>query len=117
MRTIIAGSREGVTYEDVIQAVELCGWLPSTVICGGARGADALGEAWAESKNVPIEYFPADWNRYGRSAGPIRNSLMAQQSEALIAVWDGFSRGTKNMIELAAKHNLRIYIHRIKTRA
>ena len=113
MRTIIAGSREGVTYEDVIQAVKLCGWLPTTVICGGARGADTLGKKWAESMNVPIEYFPADWNKFGRSAGPIRNSLMAQNSEALIALWDGFSRGTKNMIELAAKNGLRIYIHRI----
>lgn len=117
MRTIIAGSREGVTYKDIVQAVEQCGWMPTTIICGGARGADALGDAWAKSMGVPVEYYPADWNQYGRQAGPIRNSQMAKNSEALIAVWDGFSRGTKNMIEMAAKNHLRIYIHRINTKA
>jgi hypothetical protein len=57
--------------------------------------------------------FPADWDRFGRSAGPKRNKQMAEYGDALIAVWDGESRGTKTMIEFARERGLQVYIHRI----
>lgn len=70
------------------------------------HGADYLGELYAESYNIPVKPFPAKWDRYGRSAGHIRNEEMAQYGEALIAFWDGSSPGTKSMIELAKQYGL-----------
>lgn len=68
------------------------------VVSGCARGADRYGEQWAESHGVPIKPFPAEWNRWGRLAGRIRNRQMAQYGDCLLAIWDGKSRGTANMI-------------------
>ena len=71
------------------------------------HGADYLGELYAESYNIPVKPFPADWNgKYGRGAGMIRNEQMAQYADACICFWDGISRGTKNMIDNANKYNL-----------
>ena len=57
-----------------------------------------------------VAYFPADWDKYGKAAGFIRNEQMAQNADALVVFWDGKSRGTKNMIELAAKYKLKVRI-------
>lgn len=110
MKTIIAGSR-GVTDSGLLEiAIERCGWEISSVVSGGARGADALGERWAAARSLPVEVFPADWNLHGKSAGYRRNEQMAKNAEALVALWDGVSRGTKHMIDLARKHNLRVHV-------
>lgn len=79
---------------------------------GEKYGADYLGEQWAKSKGYGIKLFPADWKNYGKSAGPIRNKQMADYSDALIAFWDGKSKGTKNMIELAREDGMPIVIVR-----
>lgn len=110
MRTIIAGSRDGINYDDLLSAVEQIDWNPTVVLSGTARGADRMGERWASENNIPVEKFPADWNRYGKSAGYRRNAEMAQNADALIALWNGKSRGTKHMIDLANKAGLKIYI-------
>ena len=114
MRTIIAGSR-GVTDVRVVeQAVRDCGWWPSTILSGGARGVDRLGEQWAGLYGLPVEQYPADWNGpQGRGAGHARNAVMAQHAEALVAVWDGSSPGTRNMIETAQQMGRRVYVHRV----
>lgn len=75
-----------------------------------AKGVDTLGEQWANINSVAVKRFPADWNKYGRGAGPVRNRQMSEYGDALIAIWDGKSRGTENMIEEARKRNLRIFI-------
>lgn len=75
-----------------------CGWIPTVIINGGAEGTDALGEAWADQRGMPCEKYPADWKRYGRGAGPRRNEQMAEVAEALVALWDGESRGTKHRL-------------------
>lgn len=111
MRTIIAGSRKNVTYEDLLEAIEFIDWAPTVIISGTAYGADQYGERWAKEKGLPIKKFPANWNTHGRSAGYIRNAEMAQNAEALIALWDGKSRGTKHMIDLAEKAGLEIFIY------
>lgn len=110
MKTIIAGSRAGPKYSDLTEAIKSCGWSPSVIVSGTARGADQLGEAWAVNNGVPIERYAADWAKFGRAAGPIRNKIMAQNAEALIALWDGKSSGTKNMIELAKTYGLKVYV-------
>ena len=83
------------------------------IISGCARGADSLGELFAEKYKLKLVQFPADWNTYGKSAGYIRNEQMAKYAVSdnnfgiLIAFWDGKSRGTKNMIDLAKKYVLK----------
>lgn len=87
--------------------------LPITeVVSGCARGADAGGEAWAKQRGVPVKYFPADWDKYGRSAGPRRNQQMAEYAEALIAFPGG--RGTANMVNQATERGLKVLDWRIQ---
>jgi hypothetical protein len=111
MKTIIAGSRSA-SREDVSNAMRNCPftYLVSTVISGTARGADTFGEDWALANEINIVRFPADWAKFKRAAGPIRNKEMAEFGEALIAVWDGRSPGTKNMIKNARHLGLKVYI-------
>lgn len=116
MRTIVAGSRDGVTQEDVDHAIENCGWSPSIIISGTARGADTMGEDYAARHNIPVERFPANWKEYGRSAGAIRNKEMAKNAEALIAVWNGHSSGTDHMIRTAEIDGLKVYIYNVRTK-
>lgn len=66
---------------------------------GCARGVDILGELWANENGVAIKRFPADWDRWGKSAGFYRNSDMADYCDAAIILWDGESRGTLDMID------------------
>ncbi len=73
---------------------------------GNEYGADFLGEVFAKKYHFPIEEFPADWNKNGKAAGPIRNEEMAKVATHLIAFHDGVSKGTKSMIENAEKYNL-----------
>lgn len=111
MRTIIAGTRDCTDKTRLIEAITVCGWVPTTVISGTARGVDKLGEIWAEEHSIPCERFPADWDRHGKAAGYRRNEQMANNSDALIAIWDGHSRGTKHMIDIAKRNGLRVYVH------
>jgi len=116
MRTIIAGSRGCTNKNYLLAALQECGITPTVVISGGACGADKLGEAWAAENGVPVELFPADWATYGKSAGFLRNEEMAKNAEALIALWDGESRGTKHMIACAKKHGLQVYVYLVYQR-
>ena len=111
MRTIIAGSRDFSDYSAMCSVLrDGYPWPITTVLSGAARGADQLGERWAKEHGVPVELYPADWTRYGRSAGYRRNELMATKADALIAFWDGQSRGTKHMIDLARRMKLYVYV-------
>lgn len=69
------------------------------IISGHAKGADELGERFANENNLLLDIYPADWHLYRNRAGAIRNAEMAQVSDCLVAFWDGESRGTKNMIK------------------
>ncbi len=113
MRTIIAGSR-GSTRASLRAALRRCDWITeiTSVISGTCRGTDQHGEEWAKSVARPVARFPADWDKHGKSAGYIRNKLMAENADALIAVWDGTSRGTKHMIDLAEAKGLRVLVYR-----
>jgi hypothetical protein len=126
MRVIIAGSRDITDYETIKRAVSESGFKITEVVSGRARGVDRLGERWARANDIPIAYFSADWdnvdtpgaviktNKYGKKynavAGHWRNEKMAKYAEALIAIWDGKSSGTKNMIDLARERGLKIFI-------
>jgi hypothetical protein len=113
MKLIIAGGR---TFTDYKKLKETCDHFlqdqTDIEIVSGAyyRGADKLGEQHAKERGYKLTKFPADWKRFGRAAGPKRNQQMANYADALIAFWDGKSRGTKNMIYLAKQNNLKVKI-------
>lgn len=115
MKTIIAGSRDA-TWEQVLDAVRACPWSRdiTSVISGGARGADKAGEGWAALMGYEVTKVLPDWGTHGRKAGVIRNREMAKQADALIAVWDGQSKGTKNMIVVSENMNLKVFVWRTK---
>ena len=117
-RVIIAGSR---SFNDYAVLRMACDKLlvkkklthHIVVVSGTARGADSLGEKYALERGYAVERFPADWQQYGKTAGPIRNRLMADNAEALIAFWDGHSTGTKDMITEAKKKGMAVRIYNI----
>lgn len=78
--------------------------------CYIAEGADQLAKRYARENNIKIDSYPPDWNKYGKAAGPIRNKQMAENADALVAFWDGKSRGTGGMIKLAEEHSLKIRV-------
>lgn len=110
MWVIVAGSRDITDFEVVKTAIEESGMNITKVVSGKARGIDTLGEKWAKLNDVPVEECPADWDRYGKSAGYVRNDEMAQIADGLIAIWDGKSKGTKHMIDLAHKEGVEVFV-------
>lgn len=120
-KIIIAGSRTFNDYELVRKTMStLFGNIsPSQmeIISGHCpSGADHLGEMFAERNGIRLTLFPADWNKYGKAAGPIRNKQMAEYVSSdgyLVAFWDGKSRGTKNMIEEAYRVGVTVKIVQI----
>jgi len=117
MKVIIAGSRFLVNEEawferldEFQEKLQRIAHIEITeVVCGMQRGADLIGKAWAESKNIPVKDFPADWDTYIKAAGPIRNKQMADYADEAIVIWDGESRGSKNMIETMKKLGKPVY--------
>ena len=115
-RVIIAGCRDFNDYELLREKWDyMLSKKKDThkviIVSGHAAGADALGEVYALERGYELETYPADWSR-GRMAGPLRNEKMARVSDALIAFWDGKSRGTKNMIDLANMKGIPVRIIR-----
>jgi hypothetical protein len=112
MKVIIAGSRDFDDYELLRKYCDhvLQNQTEIEIVSGTARGADQLGERYAKERGYPVKQFPADWDKHGRSAGYIRNEKMAKYGDALIAFWNGNSKGTEHMINLAKQYNLKIRI-------
>lgn len=112
MKTIVAGSHR---FDDFPLLRTYLDFFfhdqpPSIILSGGARGADKLGERYAISEGIAINLYPANWDKYGVSAGYKRNEEMAKNGDRLIAFWDCNSIGTKHMIELAETYKLEIDI-------
>jgi hypothetical protein len=114
MKVIIAGSRTCNDYNVLEKAIKDSKFNIDTVISGCAQGADKLGEKWAKNNDIAIMKYPADWNKYGKKAGFLRNIEMAKPSDALIILWDGKSTGSKHMIDIAKKYKLHIYVFYFK---
>lgn len=106
-KIVVAGTRTFNDYEllETELITVLKGKKPSevTIVSGGARGADSLGEKFAREKRCWLKVFSADWDGFGKSAGYRRNAEMANYADACIVFWDGKSKGTKHMIDLAEK--------------
>lgn len=114
MKVIIAGSRTVTDMETVQKAIEESKFEIKEVVSGCAKGVDTLGIVWAYNNNVPVAPYPANWEVNGKRAGFLRNQSMADYSDALIAIWDGKSRGTADMISRAEKKGLKLYIHLVE---
>lgn len=127
LRIIIAGSRDFNDYKllktsirDILKNISLESIGKIKVISGTARGADQLGERFSKQFKLEVVKFPADWNRFGKSAGYIRNEEMAKYSVKdgnygmLVAFWDGESRGTRHMINLAKRHGVEVHVIKYK---
>ena len=116
MRLIIAGGREFNDYELLKEKVDYLlrhkKGETIEIVSGKARGADSLGERYAKDNGYTVKEFPADWNTHKKSAGYIRNQEMANYATHCICFWDGESKGTKHMIDIAKKENLSLRVIR-----
>lgn len=110
MRVLVCGSREfndKELMEDVLEELYI-----TCVIEGEARGADTLARKYAEGHGIPVDAFPAQWDVYGKAAGPIRNTQMLRigKPELVVAFWDGWSKGTRNMIKIAKQAGIAVKV-------
>ena len=109
LKVIIAGSRDIRDYSLVFSILEkIMSLTIEEVVSGCANGVDSLGERWAEENNIPVKHFPADWDKHGKAAGPIRNCQMAAYADAAVVIHNG-SRGSKHMIETMKKLGKPVY--------
>jgi hypothetical protein len=112
MKLAVVGSRDFNDYEllksrlDIIHKLKII----DLIISGGAIGADSLSEKWAKENRIPSKIFLPDWNTYGKSAGFKRNVEIIYNSDAVIAFWDGLSKGTQHSINLAKEYKKPIAI-------
>ena len=116
-RVIIAGGRDFNDYDRLKRKADSLLTVKArtsdiVIVSGHAKGADTLGERYAKEKGFGLELYPADWEAHGKAAGVMRNKRMAEVADALIAFWDGQSRGTWNMIEEAEARKLPIRVIR-----
>ena len=114
VNVIVAGGRDFENYNLIESELDkLFGDNQDvTVISGKALGADTLGEQYATSKGFKIDEYPANWKKYGKRAGMVRNKQMADNANMLVAFWDGKSKGTGNMIKEARKKKLKVKVVR-----
>ena len=113
-RVIICGGRDFSNYDLLkercdyyLQNKKECNII---IVCGKARGADTLGEQYANERGYAIEYYPADWDKFGKSAGFIRNKEMVDVADEVIAFWDGASHGTKHTIDIANEKGINVKV-------
>ena len=113
LSTIVAGDRNFTDYafvEECLLEIQSEDWEFSEIVSGGARGVDFLGEQFAREHGIEVRVFEAQWERYGRGAGPIRNDEMAQHAQALVAFPSPGSKGTKSMIAIAKGKGLLVKV-------
>ena len=118
-RIIVCGCRDFNDQSKIYNTLDeiLTSYSDIEIISGHAKGVDTIAEHYAREHNYPCRIFPADWNKYGKKAGPIRNSQMLKhallETPIVIAFWNGKSKGTHNMINQAKEKNVQTYIEYI----
>lgn len=112
MKYIVAGGRRFSDYAMLRNVLDGLIDEQDVILSGCASGADGLALRFATNFGYACEKYPADWEKHGKAAGPIRNQRMAQEADGLIAFWDGKSHGTKDMIEKAVQAGLELHVYR-----
>lgn len=115
MRVAVVGSRNFQNY--VLLKQILAEHEITEIVTGGAKGADSLGEKYANEHNLPILIFKPDWKRLGRGAGPARNKTIVESADLIVAFWDRASKGTQSSINIAQKLNKPLRIVTVKNHA
>ena len=112
-RIIVAGSRSFDDYLTLRRILyrHLCGRGDVTIISGHACGVDLMVEAYAKHMSIPCEVYQADWKKYGKRAGMVRNAEMAKVADELVAIWDGQSRGTAAMIRMMKRRKKSVAVY------
>jgi hypothetical protein len=113
MKLAVVGSRDIVDEELIFNSInsvikDVGGDV--TIISGGARGVDSIAVKWAKDNNVPFIEFRADWNKFGKAAGMIRNKDIIRECDTVLAIWDGKSKGTENSIKLGYSLNKNVVV-------
>ena len=116
IKIISAGTRTFNNYELLKSKMDFylsnCGNRTNIeIVSGGARGADSLGERYAKEKGFPVKEFFPDWS-LGKKAGFLRNKEMSEYASHAVIFWDGVSRGSKLMIDLAQSNDLVVRVVR-----
>lgn len=105
MRVLVCGDRHWQDRELLFATLD--GYKITLVIEGCARGADRLGEQWAQERGIPVEHHPANWERFGRAAGPIRNTeMLRRHPDMVIAFHDDLSRSRGTIDTVSQAHDL-----------
>ncbi|MCR4662865.1 MAG: DUF2493 domain-containing protein [Endomicrobiaceae bacterium] len=115
MKIVIAGSRTITDMNILVKVIKLSGYKiteQDEIVSGGARGVDTLAEMYAKNKGIPLKIFKPDWNKYGKSAGVIRNYEMAKYCDAGIVIHNG-SNGSINMIKNLIKFNKAFFEYKV----
>lgn len=115
-QVVIAGGRDFSDYQLLCQKCDIFfrDKTPTAIISGMARGADSLGVQYAQEHGIQIMQFPADWAGLGKRAGMVRNLQMLDVADAVIAFWNGVSRGTGHMVSEAKKRGLPLRVVRYR---
>ena len=118
-KLIIAGSRHYRDYDLIENIIDMClvqlnNPEITEIVSGMAKGIDTLGIEYANKHNIKVKEFPANWEVEGKAAGYKRNERMAKYGDMLIAIWDGESRGTKHMIDIAVNNKLPTIVYILK---
>lgn len=113
IKVIVAGSRDFNNYpllEATLDQIREEWDNEITVVSGCARGADKLGERYAQEHRLSLDLYPAEWEKFGKPAGYRRNVWMAENADALVAFRVGKSKGTTHMINIAMEKGLRVRV-------
>lgn len=109
-KLLVCGSRTITDKEWIFSQIEsywywnlACYKFP-VMIEGEARGVDSIAKDYAVENEWEIEAYPAEWDKYGKSAGYIRNEIMVKACDECLILWDGSSKGTKHDIDLCEKY-------------
>lgn len=112
MKVAVIGSRTFTNYNLLFKILDRLNTTRkiTCIVSGGAKGADALAEQWARTNDVPLDIYPADWDKYGKGAGFIRNKEIWDNADTGVAFWDGVSKGTQHSFDIAKKQGKKLLV-------
>jgi hypothetical protein len=110
LRLAVVGSRSCEDYELVSGFLGHFINQKPIIVSGGAKGVDSLAERFADENELKKKIYKADWSKYGRAAGPIRNQQIVDNANAMIAFATKDSKGTKNSVKLAVKKGIPVLV-------